>query len=356
MPMLMLFWCLVVVAERTLALSKGFGASTTPKRQFKVDDGEPYSSMMSWLESQGASVSGVAVALFEPLGLRGLVATRDVAKGSVVCSLPSPLALALEDPENAESVEDKEMSMVTGGANLLGWYMIADEWAPYVATLPKRDAAQFSPTPDMWSDEALDMAEFPPLKEYAEKRRSLVGQVAEERGIDVEELRFSTWLASSRAFGLKMSSGQITKTIRVLCPLLDLLNWSPDPNAELVVKDADKDDATFAICARRNIQKGTQVHLAYAGMGSTAVDLVSDYGFVPSAATGADSRLVLNTMQIHPDLLSTPRKETLEQLTKIEDEAPDKTLALKLRALLKQQKDKLPTQRTTRTIPKYLTD
>lgn len=102
------------------------------------------------------------------------------------------------------------------------------------------------------------------------QRKKDIKRVAEEKGIDEEELRFATWLVSSRAFPLSMAEddnvaatkagdinfddrGQVIakaerKWIRILVPLIDVANHSShNPNAKLTVVDPEKDNAWFAL-------------------------------------------------------------------------------------------------------------
>ena len=132
------------------------------------------------------------------------------------------------------------------------------------------------------------------------------------------------------------------KTVPVLCPVLDMINHAPEPNARMVVRDAEKDDATFAIVAEQKIAKGAQITLAYRDGAASSVDLLLDYGFVPNKPpAGADRRLLAKHRDELAALRAVPRKATLAELQE-EGLDPTRREALKLRAALQLALDQLP--------------
>lgn len=313
----------VLVCSADGLAAKGFGVQ--PK---KSKDAE----LRTWLESFGAKVKGVAVAECE--GLRGLVATRSFDKGEDVCALPSSMALALADP--GLPPPEPEIAVVYGGANLLEWYMSDEKWAAYVRTLPSR-GSRFTPTPDMWDDATLDLLEFEPIAASARRRRELVRQVADERSLDVEALEFATWLAASRAFTLNVNNA----TLRVLCPIMDMINHDAEPAAEITVRDVHLDEGTFAIVATKPIKKGDQITIKYGGPGVTLAELLLDYGFVSDQVTEADVRIVGATLAKYPDSLQTPALEDAVQQDKRAPDYANRQVALNFRSTLRIIKEKL---------------
>ena len=144
------------------------------------------------------------------------------------------------------------------------------------------------------------------------------------------------------AGGDDASGATTTKTVPVLCPVLDMINHAPEPNARMVVRDAEKDDATFAIVAEQKIPKGAQITLAYRDGAASSVDLLLDYGFVPNKPpAGADRQLLAKHRDELAALRAVPRKATLAELEE-DGLDPNRREALKLRAALQLALDKLP--------------
>ena len=264
-----------------------------------------------------------------------------------------PLAAAAAPSSTPAASEDVGEAIVAAGEKLLEWYLEGPQGAAfsqYLATLPQKEA-QFSPTPDFWDDDALDALAFEPAIAKARARRARVTARAEALGKDAAALRFATWLAASRSFQLRMqapaggddaSGATTTKTVPVLCPVLDMINHAPEPNARMVVRDAEKDDATFAIVAEQKIPKGAQITLAYRDGAASSVDLLLDYGFVPNKPpAGADRQLLAKHRDELAALRAVPRKATLAELEE-DGLDPNRREALKLRAALQLALDKLP--------------
>jgi hypothetical protein len=193
-----------------------------------------------------ASLEGVEVGEEHVTGRRGLYATKSLSKGKIICKIPSDFAVALSDPTIAH-----------GGANYIERYCQDSkanaQWSPYLNTLP--DTVGEAATPDFFSDEEIDLLEFPRIVDRARQRQQEVQTVAAERGIDGKELQFATWLVGSRAIPLSIGEdddgaetqagdialddrGQVIakaecKWICLLVPFSDIANHSShNPNAK----------------------------------------------------------------------------------------------------------------------------
>lgn len=202
---------------------------------------------------------------------------------------------------------DDAPTIAHGGANFLDMYWNHQQnqqlWRPYLDTLPKQGSEQFDPTPDFLLEDDLALLEFPRLIQRAKDRKEQVEKVAAEKGIPKDDLQFATWLVSSRAFQLSLSApppaddempqyddrGQVIdkaqkKTIRVMVPFIDMANHSSDqPNCKLTLIDPEKDDAWFALEATRPIAAGKELVISYGSGVDSSVELLMDYGFVPSS-------------------------------------------------------------------------
>jgi SET domain len=284
----------------------GFGAaSNAPTFIHTTDTGESTQRLLQFLKAQKAKgLDNVDIGFHQETGVRGLFCTTNLKKGQIVCQIPSDCALALSDPNKNG---DDAPSIAHGGANFLDMYWNHEQnkqlWSPYLETLPKRGSEQFDPTPDFLVEDDLALLEFPRLIQRAKERKAQVAAVAVEKGISEEELQFATWLVSSRAFQLSLSApaeekdempqyddrGQVIdkaqkKTIRVMVPFIDMANHSSDqPNCKLTLIDPEKDDAWFALEATRPITAGKELVISYGSGVDSSVELLMDYGFVPSS-------------------------------------------------------------------------
>jgi len=247
----------------------------------------------------GGVGAGVEVGTSKITGRRGVYALRDYKKGEILFRIPSDLVLALSDP--SKGGEDVP-TPAHAGLNFIRMYRDNPQasvlWAPYLDTLPTRER-HFDPTPDFYDEGEVRAMELPRAVEGALERRDQVNELAEREGVSPDDLRFATYLISSRCFQISMDeTGQgakgdedaagkgavksTKKSIRVLCPYLDLVNHSSDnPNCELHLIDPEKDDAYFAIRSTRNMKANKEILISYGGGTGSSADLLLNYGFVP---------------------------------------------------------------------------
>ena len=236
---------------------------------------------------------------------------------------------AARSPSSAPAAareDDVGEAIVAAGEKLLEWYLDGPQGAAfgqYLATLPQREA-QFSPTPDFWDDAALDALAFAPAIAARARARARRGARRGARGRrrraalrdvarGVAELP-AAHAGAGRRRRRRRAAASAQDRARPL-PALDAINHAPEPNARMVVRDAEKDDATFAIVAEQKIAKGAQITLAYRDGAASSVDLLLDYGFVPNKPpAGADRRLLAKHRDELAALRAVPRKATLAEL------------------------------------------
>ena len=285
----------------------GFGSSQKTTYIHTPDTGEESERLVKFLSAQKAKgLENIDIGFDEETGRRGLFCTSKIKNGQKFCRIPSDCALALADPD--KNGEDAP-TPAHRGANLLEMYMKNEQakqlWSPYLDTLPAEDSSMFDQTPDFYSDEQLELLEFPRLINRANDRKKEIEDVAAEKGLTVEELRFATWLTMSRQFkfniqtpesedddimpdtdenGNIISKGGEKKAIYVMVPFIDIANHSSDqPNCKLTLIDPEKDDAWFALEATRPIVAGKELVIAYGNGLESSVELFQNYGFVPSS-------------------------------------------------------------------------
>jgi hypothetical protein len=284
----------------------GFGANKITLTH-APDTSETTDKLVAFLKSQKSKgLEDVAIGFDEITLVRGLFALKDLKKGKPICQIPSNCALALSDPDLGG---DDTPTPAHAGSNFLSMYWKNEQartlWAPYLNTLPTRDSSQCDITPDFFSYDELELLEFPRLIRQAKERKEQISKLAAETGSDLAELQFATWLTSSRAFSISMATsdeeekkedvvfddrGQVItkageqKTIRVMVPLIDMVNHSSDqPNAKLTLIDPEKDDAWFALEALRPIKAGKEIVIAYGSGVDSSSELFLNYGFVPQS-------------------------------------------------------------------------
>jgi SET domain len=312
----------LVVAACTLSLCSGgfaakaagtgFGAPKNSLVRHETDATPAVQTLRLVLEQNKAVLTGTEIGFDPVTGMRGLYATKNFSKDKVICKIPSDLALAMSDPAAAG---DDASTIAHGGANFLTFYkndpVAADQWAFYLNCLP----SVIAKTPDFFTDDELDLLEFPRLVAAAKRRQREIKEVAQKTGIDETELQWATALVSSRAFPIAVAEaddsqldagdialddrGQVItkagerKFIRVLVPYIDMANHrSGQPNAKWTLIDPEKDDAWFALTATRNIKAGKEITISYGSQVDSTVELLLNYGFVPSEGNPMDQYML----------------------------------------------------------------
>jgi len=314
---------------RDSSAGAGFGASST-KKMYQPDESESTQRLLHFLKSQKSSIDSVQVGL-DPANSnrRGLYAAKQIAKAEkIICKIPSDCALALSDPAKQLAGEDDTPTLAHAGANFLRMYVKNDQakrlWSPYLDTLPDPTDKEFieNTTPDYFTDEEIDLLEFPRLKEKALQRKKDLQSVSQESNIPLDELQYATYLVSSRSFPIQLATedekdpdfggvndetrvlrddrGQVItkvvdeadkKYVRVMVPLLDMANHKStgEANAKLTILDPEKDDAWFALEALRPIPQGKEITISYGSGIDSSVELLLNYGFVPIEGNRVDA-------------------------------------------------------------------
>ena len=283
----------------------GFGKkSDSVPIQHSPDTSPEMTALMQFLLSQkssgfGSPDAGTEVGIGNENQVRGIYATKSFKKGEILCRIPSDCALALSDPALGG---DDIPTMAHAGRNFLIFYKLDPKanqvWSPYLNTLPSSSDDDFDATPDYFSEDEINALEFPLAIEAARRRQREIQELAESESqqdddITLDDLQFATWIASSRAFPIQISShdpnepqglvSKPNKQIKVLLPYLDLINHNSNSfNAELHLIDPEKDEAWFAIKATRPIKAGKEITISYGTGVLSSVDLLQNYGFVPT--------------------------------------------------------------------------
>ena len=304
--------------KNTASSGGGFGISTNSKLNTKKtpayipDTSSTTRNLVKFLEEEeceGVGVEGgTEIGFCGKTGRRGLFAADDFQPGELMLGIPFPccVTLAMDDIMIGEP-SDPELGFRL--LNLMSDTGNYNDFGPYFQSFPTRDE-HFDATPDFWTVPEIKQLELPPILEKAAERKQEIEQLAQSRNVNEPELQFPTWLVKSRGFTLlkpmlttpdKPASQQmeihteskddtvepqttlVSKT--VLMPYLDMINHdAPEgANAELQVLETKAEDESFyALQATRPIRKGSEIVVTYGTGQKSAVDMLSNYGFVPS--------------------------------------------------------------------------
>mmetsp|Transcript_7034 Transcript_7034/g.7762 ORF Transcript_7034/g.7762 Transcript_7034/m.7762 type:complete len:381 (+) Transcript_7034:59-1201(+) len=284
----------------------GFGSVSKPTSLIHtLDTGEKSQLLLQFLALQNAKgLENAEIGYHQITGVRGLFGTTKLKKNQIICKIPSDCALALADPTKSEK---EAPTSAHRGANFLDMYVKKEAakkfWSPYLDTLPVHGSTTFDPTPDFFIDDDIELFEFPRVIQRAKERRKKIAELSGERGLTIEELQFATWLTTSRSFKLSIPTppdendipecderGQIIDRTKekdafyVMVPFIDIANHDSDQsNCKLTLIDPEKDEAWFALEATRPIAAGKELVIAYGNGIESTVELLLNYGFVPSS-------------------------------------------------------------------------
>lgn len=264
----------------------------------------------------------------------GAVATRPVARGERLLTVPETLLMTAESAARGQSVGDSAVAAAVRRGELSEWQAVcahaAEErrlgersfWAPYLATLPPQDVHPLS-----WSAPALDglLGARSPMRQAIAERQETVAADAEAIaaagcGVSAEEVRWAAATLLSRSFELgadggfggsdprEMLSGAPGARL-ALAPIADALNHSSAAEAE--VEWAPAPHERFAeLVAGRKWAKGEQVFFCYAE-GMAPCDLFGEYAFVEPEGAQALDAVDLDISELQPHGRGCPRAGAL---------------------------------------------
>ncbi|GAB0495090.1 hypothetical protein MMPV_006388 [Pyropia vietnamensis] len=293
----------------TRIASRGFGGATTASTGARPLQSGAYSALSRYLSSGGADVRRVAIADIPVLGggppLRGVIATEAIPAGSVMCSLPRSLAVALgtegENPGVAAlellRLIDVASAGVGGGVGGRGRLL-----APVFDCLPALGSAEVL-TPDWYTAEELDALEYRPVIAEVLARQQLLrttyedAVAADETVADrldrlggYERYLWAVFIVVSRSYTIAEASGAPPQ--KYLLPLFDMANHHPSSPHTMTCRGG-----SFQLVAGAPVAPGEEICLVYGGTAQLGNDrLLMDYGFVNTDENfAADLRAILRS-------------------------------------------------------------
>lgn len=266
---------------------------------YQPDTSDKTRRFVEWLFDEVGSEGEEATELgrSDETGYRGLYAKEHHEEGEYLVAVPMDAALVIEEKETFDAERGRKFitlrDRIGGDGNSQSEAGNRLCYDAYLDVLPSK-GDNFDPTPDFWDDDEIAALEFPRVVNEARARRMRVQEVAnEEEDVALDELQLATWLVESRCFSMLKfldsdSDDEQVETTCVIIPYLDMINHSSDnSNAMIQLLDSDDEDedddaAYFAVVATKDINPGDEVLLSYGMQEDSSVDLLLNYGFVPS--------------------------------------------------------------------------
>lgn len=285
---------------------KGGGFGAAAKASEKVKEVSPeqrqWLDFMAWVTTSGGVVDAVRLANCGG-GLRGLKATRDLARGDEIIRIPRSIML---DVARAEACA---VSGVWSDASepLPGYVKIAlavlyeqrrgaeSDLVPYLEMLPSVDEfAKDGGPAAMWTDGELALTECGKLVDAAKRRREqsygdghpVVETAAlaarwSELGLPgaaptADELSWAVTAVTSRAYGVGTPSAGGAPDSGLI-PVVDMANHD-GRYPQHTAKGLEEDGESFVVLATEPIKRNQQVCLTYGNLANFM--LLPQFGFV----------------------------------------------------------------------------
>jgi SET domain len=281
---------------------KGFGSTRSMSllsSSFQMDRSETTRQFYECLDRHGAGANLQRTALAtssDDGGLRGVVATKDIAKGDDIISIPYELAVNLgrqgDDPTlpalhllreylQARQQPQQQQQPEESASE-------AQRRRPYYEMLPALGSSDdYLTSTDFFTEEALRALQSPLIVEETLARRDRVQRrLAEEmdasdsaKAITLEQLQWAVWIVTSRV--LTVQGETTNEQYRLLIPYLDMCNH--DRTSPHVLTGRAAPDGVLRVVAGKSVKAGEFVNICYGGGAAGNDRFVQDYGFLDSA-------------------------------------------------------------------------
>lgn len=281
--------------------------------------------LAAWIAARGGDVSRVSMATVG--GMRGLVATRDIAQGEAIVEVPLAAAIELSGPR-----ADAGDPGVPAVALLERRREGGPEATPYFDLLPLAGARDFASVPDTWTSEELEMTQCPPIIRKTRARQALVADKAAEAGLPKADVQWALCTVAQRSFTVL---NPVSGLSRLLLPGIDLFNHDADSLHRFRVRWqlADGFDGVFKVVAGAAVAKGEEIRICYGGSPYRADgcggDCVGDFALTNEAYLqryGFVDKSLGTTMVDGKWLASEEATEVRESLAQTSAEADEEAL------------------------------
>lgn len=272
-----------------------------------------FAKLRPWLEARGAKISAVDVTT-TPLGVRGVVATRDFARGEEIFVIPRDTCILDEERADkspvgrvwADAAGDVPACVRVG---LLVLFLDAtdDTWRPALGMLPSRADFDADGGPmELWSPAEVAACDCGQLQREVARRQESLRQLYDEvigpgwraaAAADAtsalarvpvpsfERVQWATVATTSRAYGEgEAGAGRSS----MLVPGVDLCNHDCPERANTVKGLSPW--GQFVVLASQDISSGEEVFISYGNMPNRL--LLQQFGFMLDRAVATDVAVV----------------------------------------------------------------
>eukprot|EP00933_Yihiella_yeosuensis_P050809 TRINITY_DN48607_c0_g1_i2.p1 TRINITY_DN48607_c0_g1~~TRINITY_DN48607_c0_g1_i2.p1 ORF type:complete len:494 (+),score=123.55 TRINITY_DN48607_c0_g1_i2:124-1605(+) len=236
---------------RASAIVRAAGADRSPEQEAL------WQTFRDWLAARGGNMESVEIKMVD--GLRGLVATRDIAEDETIVEIPLTASLDISDP--SRSAKDPSWPAL----RLLELASEdSDELKPYFDLLPDASSSEMAGLPDYYTDAELQMLQCPLVVKKTQLRRELCEKRASEHSLDKDRVQWALCTSAQRAFSVM---SPVDGLLRLLLPGIDLFNHDAHAQHRMKVRwDLEGYvTANFRVVAGSPIKKGEEVRICYGG-------------------------------------------------------------------------------------------
>jgi SET domain len=230
--------------------------------------------------------------------LRGVVATRDIPKGSDIIAIPYELALNL-GPEGSDPTLPAVAFLRDYCTVLQPTATTANRDASnkrlYYQMLPGYQSVDCWGSCDFFSDAALEALQSPLLVEETLERRAQAQRRFEldmnnvdfplwtdgVSPVTVEHLQWAVWIVTSRV--LTVQSTATSSSVRLLIPYLDMCNH--DRSSRHILTGRADAGGQLKVVAGTAIRAGDDVTICYGGGVSGNDAFLAEYGFLDTTTS-----------------------------------------------------------------------
>ena len=263
-----------------------------------------YTPLSPSTTSTASSTSSSTTSSSSPKLLRGVIATRDIAKGSPILDLPYECAVNL-GPEGDDPTVPALLFLRDYCATLHSNDDSNNQRRHYYRMLPPYQGEDCRGSTDFFTDEALQALQSPLIvEETLQRRRRTAERWAtittnnttlepspstffhwiEEGGtaapVTVDHLQWAVWVITSRVLTVQQQqeNGTAAPAVRLLIPYLDMCNH--DRQSPHILTGRAVPGGRLRIVAGANVPAGTPIQIGYGGGAAGNDRFVQDYGFL----------------------------------------------------------------------------
>lgn len=225
-----------------------------------AEDAALWERFAAWMSARGGDVS--LVTFGRPNGIRGLVALRDIAEGEPIVQLPLVGAIELANASNYKDPSTAALAFLR--LHRAARDSISEADAPYFDLVPVRGSAEMVSMPDFFTDDELEMLQFPPVVEKTRRRQQLCKDCAAEHDLDAEELQWALCATVQRTFTVL---SPVDGLLRLLLPGIDFFNHdsNSEHNFRVLWTLHGEFGGLFKVVAGSAIKRGEEIRICYGG-------------------------------------------------------------------------------------------